>query len=54
MATNSKIKSKIKFLFKDIPDPRVDGAKYHPLESMLYIVLCGTMAGKREIKHIIY
>jgi predicted transposase YbfD/YdcC len=46
VTTNNKInKSRIKSLFKNIPDPRVDRTKYHPLESILYIVLCGTMAG---------
>ncbi len=35
----------IKNLFTDIPDPRIDRTKKHPLESILYIVLCGTMAG---------
>lgn len=32
-------------LFQKIEDPRVDRTKKHPLESILYIVLCGTMAG---------
>jgi len=35
----------IKNLFANIPDPRIDRTKKHPLESVLYIVLCGTMAG---------
>lgn len=35
----------IKDLFKDVTDPRVERTKKHPLESILYIVLCGTMAG---------
>lgn len=35
----------IKNLFSNIPDPRIDRTKKHPLESILYIVLCGTMAG---------
>lgn len=32
-------------LFKDINDHRIDRIKKHPLTSILYIVLCGTMAG---------
>lgn len=32
-------------LFKDINDHRIDRTKKHPLTSILYIVLCGTMAG---------
>lgn len=32
-------------LFKDITDHRIDRTKKHPLESVLYIVLCGTIAG---------
>ena len=32
-------------LFQKIEDPRVDRTKKDPLESILYIVLCGTMAG---------
>lgn len=35
----------IKDLFSPIPDPRIDRTKHHPLESILYIVLCGTIAG---------
>ena len=37
--------NKINTLFKDIPDPRIERTKYHPLETILYIVLCGTLAG---------
>ena len=32
-------------LFKDINDHRIDRTKKHPLVSILYIVLCGTMSG---------
>jgi hypothetical protein len=32
-------------LFKDINDHRIERTKKHPLTSILYIVLCGTMAG---------
>jgi predicted transposase YbfD/YdcC len=35
----------IKNLFANIPDHRINRTKKHPLESILYIVLCGTMAG---------
>jgi len=35
----------IKDLFSGIEDPRIDRTKKHPLDSILYIVLCGTMAG---------
>lgn len=46
MNTNNKSnQTKIKFLFNNIPDPRIERTKYHSLESILYIVLCGTMAG---------
>jgi predicted transposase YbfD/YdcC len=44
-SNNSTPQSKIKFLFKNIPDLRIDRTRFHPLESILYIVLCGTMAG---------
>jgi predicted transposase YbfD/YdcC len=37
--------SNIKKLFENVTDPRVDRTKFHSLESILYIVLCGTMAG---------
>ena len=36
---------RIKDLFEGVEDPRVDRTKKHPLESVLYIVLCGTIAG---------
>lgn len=39
------MKETIKNLFSNIPDPRIERTKKHPLESILYIVLCGTMAG---------
>ena len=32
-------------IFSGIEDPRVDRTKKHPLESILYIVLCGSLAG---------
>lgn len=35
----------IRNLFAGIPDPRIERTKKHPLESILYIVICGTMAG---------
>lgn len=35
----------IKDLFKGINDHRIDRTKKHPLVSILYIVLCGTMSG---------
>ena len=40
-----KDQNKIKFLFKNISDPRVNRTKYYSLESILYIVICATMAG---------
>ena len=36
---------RIKDLFSGIDDPRMDRTKKHPLESILYLVLCGTIAG---------
>lgn len=36
---------RIKNLFSNIPDHRIDRTKKHPLESILYIVLCGTISG---------
>lgn len=36
---------RIKNLFAEIADPRVERTKKHPLDSILYIVLCGTIAG---------
>ena len=36
---------KIQNLFEGVQDPRVERTKKHPLESILYIVFCGTMAG---------
>ncbi len=36
---------RIKNLFEGITDPRVDRTKMHSLESILYIVFCGTLAG---------
>ena len=44
MVESNNNQSKIKSLFSNIPDPRIDRTKYHPLETILYIVLCGTMA----------
>lgn len=35
----------IKNLFSEIEDPRIERTKKHPLESILYIVLCGTISG---------
>lgn len=35
----------IKNLFNGIEDPRVERTKYHPLNTILYIVLCGSFAG---------
>lgn len=32
-------------LFGGVEDPRLDRTKKHPLESILYIVLCGSLAG---------
>lgn len=32
-------------LFVGLADPRVERTKQHPLESILYIVLCGTISG---------
>ena len=32
-------------LFKDVTDSRVARTRVHPLESILYIVLCGSLAG---------
>lgn len=36
---------RLKDLFSGVEDPRVDRTKKHPLESVLYIVLCGTVSG---------
>ena len=39
------MKESIKNLFVNIEDPRVDRTKKHGLESILYIVLSGSLAG---------
>ncbi len=39
------MKESIKNLFVNIEDPRVDRTKKHELESILYIVLSGSLAG---------
>lgn len=39
------MESTIKNLFANIPDSRINRTKKHPLESILYIVLCGTVSG---------
>ena len=36
---------RIKDLFSGVGDPRVEKTKKHPLENVLYIVLCGTVSG---------
>lgn len=36
---------RIKDLFSGVVDPRIDRTKKHPLERILYIVLCGTVSG---------
>ncbi len=35
----------LKELFSGVEDPRINRTKKHPLESILYIVLCGSLAG---------
>lgn len=35
----------VRKLFAGVEDPRIDRTKKHPLESILYIVLCGSLAG---------
>ena len=37
--------ARIKNLFAEVEDPRVERTRKHPLESILYVVLCGTIAG---------
>jgi hypothetical protein len=36
---------RIKNLFEGVEDPRIERTKKHPLERILFIVLCGTLAG---------
>ena len=39
---------KLKLVFTDIPDPRIDRTKRHPLTSILFIAVCSAMAGIDE------
>jgi predicted transposase YbfD/YdcC len=39
------VNKRLEAMFNGIEDPRVDRTRKHPLETILYIVLCGTLAG---------